>query len=117
MIDLRALHLTVLAHIRGLETGTGRDGFRRPAENTSGGVAGNVSPIVHTASAFNPTAHKAAHHEDCLSLGQHVREDDDALACLEPCQIRRPCGTTGGCGPKSPPRPAEIRSTRDQYRG
>src|SRR5712692_9833392 len=78
--------------------GTGRDDFCRSAENTSEGVAGNVSPIVHTAPAFNPTAHQAAHHEDGLSLGQHVREDNDALPCLEPCQIRRPCRTACGCG-------------------
>jgi hypothetical protein len=57
MIDLRALHLTVLALIRRLEAGTGRDDFCRSAENTSEGVAGNVNPIVHTAPAFNPMAH------------------------------------------------------------
>jgi hypothetical protein len=49
MIDLCVLHLTVLALIRRLEAGTGRDDFCRSAENTSEGVAGNVNPIVHTA--------------------------------------------------------------------
>jgi hypothetical protein len=44
-MDLRALHLTVLALIRPLEAGTGRDDFCRSAENTSEGVAGNVNPI------------------------------------------------------------------------
>jgi hypothetical protein len=58
------------------------DDFCRCAENTSEGVAGNVNPIVHTTPAFNPTAHQAARHEDGLSLGQYVREDDDALPCL-----------------------------------
>jgi hypothetical protein len=60
MIDLRALHLTVLALVRRLEAGTGRDDFCRSAENTNEGVAGKVNPIVHTAPAFNPTAHQAA---------------------------------------------------------
>jgi hypothetical protein len=52
--------------------------FFRLAENNSEGIAGNVNPIVHTADAFNPTAHQAAPPRDCLSLGQHVRENDDA---------------------------------------
>jgi hypothetical protein len=41
-----------------METGTGRDSFFRSAENSSEGIAGNVTPIVHTARAFNPTAHQ-----------------------------------------------------------
>jgi hypothetical protein len=60
MIDLRAPDLTVLALIHRLKTGTGRNGFCRFAENNGKGVAGNVSPIMHTAGAFNPTAHQAA---------------------------------------------------------
>jgi hypothetical protein len=43
-----------------METGTRRDSFFRGAENNSEGIAGNVTPIVHTARAFNPTAHQAA---------------------------------------------------------
>jgi hypothetical protein len=54
----------------------------RFAENTNEGITGNPISIVHTPAAFNPTAHQAAPKEDCLSLGQHVREDDDAHPCL-----------------------------------
>jgi hypothetical protein len=54
----------------------------RFAENTDEGITGNPISIVHTPAAFNPTAHQAAPKEDCLSLGQHVREDDDAHPCL-----------------------------------
>src|ERR1700730_11088760 len=39
-------------------------------------------------------------NQDCMSLGPHVREDDDALPCLEPCHIRSPCGPSGSCGRK-----------------
>src|SRR5882724_345270 len=53
---------------------------------------------------------------DCLSLGQHVREDDDAPPCLEPCQIRGTCGTSGGCGRERRLCAEEIRSRRDRYR-
>src|SRR6266566_529309 len=42
------------------ETGTGRVGFFRCAENGCEGVAGNITPIMHTAPAFHPTAHQAA---------------------------------------------------------
>jgi len=49
--------------------------FFRSTENSN---AGNLNPIVHIACAFNPTAHQAALqiNKDCLSLGQHVREDE-----------------------------------------
>jgi hypothetical protein len=33
--------------------------------------------------ALNPTAQKAARHKDCLSLGQHLREDEHAHPRLE----------------------------------
>jgi hypothetical protein len=49
MVDLPALHLTVLALIHFIETGTGRtNAFFRSAENSSKGIAGNITPIVHT---------------------------------------------------------------------
>jgi hypothetical protein len=54
MIVSRPPHLTVLAPFRGIsEPGC----FFRTAENNNRAVAGNVNPIVHTAGAFNPTAH------------------------------------------------------------
>jgi hypothetical protein len=40
-------------------TGQLRVSFRL-AENGSGGIAGNASPTVHTAPAFDPTAQEAA---------------------------------------------------------
>src|SRR5216683_63218 len=59
-------------------------------------------------SCIDPTAHfKLPHNEDCMSLGQHVREDDDALPCLEPSHIRMPCGTSSGRGRKFSQRPEE----------
>ena len=65
--------------------GSGTDaGFFRSAEIYRKGIAGNLKPIVHTALAFDPTAQRSCPQQDCLSLGQHVREDDDAPPCLEP---------------------------------
>src|SRR5664279_1147172 len=86
-----------------LRTATPEPGcFFRCAENSSEAIAGNLTPIVHTARAFDPTARQAA-QRDRLSLGQYVREDDDALSCLEPCQIRRRCRTAGvrACGARN----------------
>jgi hypothetical protein len=57
---------------------------RRFAENNDAAIAGNRYSIVHTAPAFNPTAREAA-LQDRLSLGQNVREDDDAQPYLELC--------------------------------
>src|ERR1700731_2164217 len=84
--------------------------FAKPDPDTSRrninqGIGGNITPIVHTAPAHDPTAHKRPTKRDCLSLGQHVREDDDALPrlesqslgsrqSLEPCQIRGTCGAS-----------------------
>jgi hypothetical protein len=52
--------LTVLAVIPFIETGTRHESFFRSTENAGKGVAGNAIAIVHTAPAFNPTAHQAA---------------------------------------------------------
>jgi hypothetical protein len=60
MIDLSALHLIVLAAIRGFsKIGTDRIIFRS-TENDRPAIAGNVTSIVHTARAFDPTAQEAA---------------------------------------------------------
>jgi len=37
-----------------------RDGFFRCVENSGAGSAGNITSIVHTAGAFDPTAQEAA---------------------------------------------------------
>jgi hypothetical protein len=70
MTASRQLHLTILAlafvlalrphsQLRSRKT---RSLFRC-AENTSTSTAGNVTAIVHTASAFDPTAHKSCPSE------------------------------------------------------
>jgi len=41
------------------KTGTGR-GIFRSTENSRAAIAGNITPIVHTALAFDPTAQEAA---------------------------------------------------------
>src|SRR5260221_9550201 len=53
---------------------------------------------------------------DCLSLGQHVSEDDDALSYLEPCQIGGTRRTSCGCGGECGQRAEEIRPRRDRQR-
>jgi hypothetical protein len=55
----RALHLIVLAPVSLRETRTTQT-FFRCAENSSAAIAGNDLPIMHTGSAFNPTAQEAA---------------------------------------------------------
>jgi len=47
MIVSRAPHLTVLALVRTAKLGPGH--FFRSAENSSEAIAGNLTPIVHTA--------------------------------------------------------------------
>jgi hypothetical protein len=54
-----APHLTVLAVVSGFQTETGLVIFRS-AENRRTAVAGNVTSIVHTEHAFDPTAQEAA---------------------------------------------------------
>jgi hypothetical protein len=62
MTAAQPLHLTVLAlHWCLPETGT-RRAFRY-AENSHQAIAGNITSIVHTAAAFNPTAQQAAPQE------------------------------------------------------
>jgi hypothetical protein len=64
MIASRALHLTVLALISSFpKLEPAAVAFFRSAENSSEAIAGNVTPIVHTERAFNPTAHQAAPQE------------------------------------------------------
>ena len=63
MIVSRALHLTVLALVSLAKPEPERDAFFRSAENSSEGIAGNITPIVHTALAFDPTAQQAAPKE------------------------------------------------------
>jgi hypothetical protein len=72
------LHLIVLALVSLRETATART-FFRTTENSGAAIAGNDLPIMHTGSAFNPTAQEAARQNHCLSRGQHIREDDNAL--------------------------------------
>src|ERR1700730_5863556 len=91
------------------ETGTG-GGLFRSAKHSSRAIACNTTSIVHTEPAFNPTAHQSCPYKDCLSLGQHVREDDDAPPCLEPWQIDTACGTCCRCGRNHRPCAEEIRS-------
>jgi hypothetical protein len=59
MIAFAALHLTVLAQAHVLPD---REplGLFRSAEISSEAVAGNITPIVHTERAFDPTAQQAA---------------------------------------------------------
>jgi hypothetical protein len=59
MIVSQALHLTVLA----LNNVSPSRIPTPEAENINQGIAGNVTPIVHTAPAFDPRAHKLPHQE------------------------------------------------------
>jgi hypothetical protein len=67
MMDCRALHLTAVATAM-----RNRDRFRWTEiddKDSHECLTGNLNPIVHTArAAFDPTAHQAAHNEDCMSL-------------------------------------------------
>jgi len=59
MIASPALHLTVLALMN-----VSPSRIPTPyAENINQGIAGNITPIVHTAPAFDPTAHELPHQE------------------------------------------------------
>jgi len=60
MIDLSAFHLIVLAAIRGFPKQQPTRIIFRSTENDRPAVAGNVTSIVHTARAFDPTAQEAA---------------------------------------------------------
>src|SRR3981081_650022 len=117
MIVSHALRLTVLAPVSAFaELEPDRRVFFHCAENSSEAVAGNVIPIVHTAYAFNPTAHQAAPPRDCLSLGQHVREDDDAPPYLEPRQILKPCGLLAVAVASAANAPKKNEPRRDETR-
>jgi hypothetical protein len=56
MTASRAPHLTVLAVVGCARPEPDTGPSSRSAEINSKGIAGNGMPIVHTASAFNPTA-------------------------------------------------------------
>jgi hypothetical protein len=73
----RDLHLIVLAPVSLRETRT------RNRSSVSRKIA--AQPLLATSVQlcilrlhFNPTAQEASRQKHCLSLGQHVREDDNA---------------------------------------
>jgi hypothetical protein len=58
MLPSHRLRLIVLALARFTKPEPSRQSLFRITENSSEGAAGNVSPTVHTAPAFNPTLKK-----------------------------------------------------------
>src|SRR6267378_356897 len=120
MIDLRAPRLTVLALFgvfrnwnRSHEGRVASSALRKIASKAS--LATSPQPCIlrsHSIRRLYPSCPT----RDCLSRGQHVREDDDALPCLEPCQIRSTCRTACRCARKCCQRTEEIRSRCDRYR-
>jgi hypothetical protein len=73
MAALRVMRLTVLALRRALAVGTLI--FFRSAENTSQGLAGNVTAVMHT-DRHSIRGFAKLPHKKGPSLGQHVREDE-----------------------------------------
>jgi hypothetical protein len=60
MIPSHGLRLIVLALKSFTKLESNQQTLFRITENSGEGAAGNVSPTVHTAPAFNPTAQEAA---------------------------------------------------------